>query len=315
MKRRRLYSGLGALLVLFVWAACQFFYQCWLLISAVLRSYQPPSNYQQQSYRASRPPETRKRRNPRESQIRKQKADLESEITALQFSLQLANLKQQLRGTIERDLGLERWMFIVIVAFLLSAGCGIAAHFLLSSLVAGLALAGVAAYMIVGSLLYLLFIPEDFDILHGIRSQSRDILDKKSKIETLDETLSSLALESPWQHLWGSEWEVYVAELLRNRGFEVEVVGRCDVQGVDIIAARGEWRVAIQAKGWADSVGISAVQEVVAGQCYWNCNACAVVSNSTFTSPARELGQATGCVLIDADNLTELAVGEIDPWP
>lgn len=103
------------------------------------------------------------------------------------------------------------------------------------------------------------------------------------------------------QDMSGYEYEKFVAEKLRKDGFNrVEVTQKSGDFGADIIAVDSNWKkVAIQCKKYSGTVGVKAVQEVLAAMRYYACDYGMVVTNSTFTSAAKEIANKTGVVLKD----------------
>ena len=75
------------------------------------------------------------------------------------------------------------------------------------------------------------------------------------------------------------------------------------------IAVRQGVKIAIQVKGYHNSVGNSAVQEAFAGKSHYKCQHCAVITNSRFTSGTVELARSTGCILVHEDNFREFVMG------
>jgi restriction system protein len=68
----------------------------------------------------------------------------------------------------------------------------------------------------------------------------------------------------------------------------------------------------VQVKGYRDSVPNTAIQEAFTGMAFYNCEACAVITNSRFTSGGKNLARAVGCALIDENTLPMLIVAQID---
>ena len=100
--------------------------------------------------------------------------------------------------------------------------------------------------------------------------------------------------------------------LFEERGYSVEATGKAGDQGVDLIVAIGDLRIAVQAKGYpASTVGNDAVQQSFAGMAFYSCQRCAVVTNSRFTSSARELAVRVGCTLIDGSQIENLIDGQL----
>jgi restriction system protein len=124
----------------------------------------------------------------------------------------------------------------------------------------------------------------------------------KSDLRRRDALYLRLSLRS-LDVLSGREFEKYVAARVRQMGWEVSVTPATRDFGVDLIAERGGECVAIQCKRLARPVGVSAVQQVVAGALHHRCSASAVVSNQEFTTAARELASTHGCHLVGRSNL------------
>lgn len=62
-------------------------------------------------------------------------------------------------------------------------------------------------------------------------------------------------------------------------------------------------RLVIQAKNYFDSVGNSAVQQVLAAKAFYACDEAMVITNSRFTASAVELAESAGVRLVDRDKL------------
>lgn len=98
----------------------------------------------------------------------------------------------------------------------------------------------------------------------------------------------------------GLEYEHHVARYLTNRGYHgVKVTKGSGDYGVDVIAHKHGKKFAVQCKLYTGPVGLSAVQEAVAGKAMYNCDSAMVVTNSTFTKAAHELAAVNGVVLIE----------------
>ena len=98
----------------------------------------------------------------------------------------------------------------------------------------------------------------------------------------------------------GEEYEVAVSEWLRTQGYyDVHLTVTTGDYGVDITARNGYIKYAIQCKYYSDSVGVSAVQQVIAGMAHYQCNRGMVITNSYFTKNAIELARENGVVLLE----------------
>lgn len=101
----------------------------------------------------------------------------------------------------------------------------------------------------------------------------------------------------------GHDYEYLVARYLRNNGYtNVKVTKGSGDYGVDVVAHKRGKKYAVQCKHYTGPVGLSAVQEAVAGKAMYKCDSAMVVTNSTFTNAARDLAKANNVVLIEKVN-------------
>ncbi len=151
--------------------------------------------------------------------------------------------------------------------------------------------------------------------LHAELSDVRRLL--QTDAQSLDAIRQSLQfqretlLQENWKAMRGPEWEDFLVRVFRLLGAAVEPTGTSGDQGVDLIVTLGPQRYAIQAKGYVSSVGNGAVQEAVAGMAHYRCNACAVITNSRFTTGAIELAESNRCRLIGEDEVPSLVMGNL----
>lgn len=97
----------------------------------------------------------------------------------------------------------------------------------------------------------------------------------------------------------GRNYERAVARYLKNHGYHgVKVTKGSGDYGVDVLARRWGHKYAVQCKYYSRPVGVSAVQQVVAGMAYYDCDRAIVVTNTTFTRQAKELAESNGIDLI-----------------
>lgn len=105
----------------------------------------------------------------------------------------------------------------------------------------------------------------------------------------------------------GHDFEYFCADLLQKNGFlKVSVTKGSGDQGVDILATKGGIKYAIQCKNYMSVLGNTPIQEVNAGKMFYNCHVGVVMTNSTFTSGAKTLAEATGVLLWDRKELQKL---------
>lgn len=102
----------------------------------------------------------------------------------------------------------------------------------------------------------------------------------------------------------GHEFEFVCADILRLRGYKnIKVTRGSGDQGVDVTAERDGIKYAIQSKYYSNPVGNNAVQEIYTGMQYYKAHIGIIMTNSTFTTSAKELAEKLGIVLWDGSFL------------
>ena len=108
-----------------------------------------------------------------------------------------------------------------------------------------------------------------------------------------------------FQQLSGTEFEIYLAGLLKQRGFEnIRGTPTSGDQGADLLATKNGRTIAIQAKRYLGSVGNRAVQEVTAAVRFYGADEGWVITSGSFTASAKALAKANGVNLVDGYALT-----------
>lgn len=101
----------------------------------------------------------------------------------------------------------------------------------------------------------------------------------------------------------GFQFERYLSELFHRHGYKVKVTPKSSDFGVDLLLKKDKGKIAVQAKRYKNKVGIKAVQEVKAGMDFYEADKAWVVTNSYFTSSAKNLAKKTNVRLIDRNEL------------
>lgn len=101
----------------------------------------------------------------------------------------------------------------------------------------------------------------------------------------------------------GADFETFVEDLFRARGFEVRGTQQTADQGADVFAERFGQEVVAQVKNYQGSVGNAAVQQAISAREFYSCDGAMVVTNSRFTASAEELGESSDVRLVDRDEL------------
>jgi HJR/Mrr/RecB family endonuclease len=103
----------------------------------------------------------------------------------------------------------------------------------------------------------------------------------------------------------GIEFERYLQKLLVCQGYNVTMTAASGDLGVDLVATRGNERIAIQAKRYNSKISRRAISDAVAGMQHYRCNHAMVITNNFFTPGAITLARSTRCTLIDRNTLAK----------
>lgn len=103
----------------------------------------------------------------------------------------------------------------------------------------------------------------------------------------------------------GYEFEDFLMSLFTKLGYRVEQRKRSHGQGLDFLLERHGERIACQVKRYKKPVGNKAIQEVIAARDYYRCQRALVVTNSRFTTAAKQLAERCGVELWDRKKLKE----------
>ena len=148
-----------------------------------------------------------------------------------------------------------------------------------------------------------------YQIEWELKTLRREIEEKKRK-----DHIKAIEREGGYSRVeTGADYEIFVAGLIKRAGFKCEMTPDGGDQGVDIVVESPFGKIAVQCKFYSTPVPNSAVQEVVAGKAIYDCSLACVVTNSTYTEPAKILAKANNVSLLHhADLAGKLLTGLID---
>jgi restriction system protein len=106
----------------------------------------------------------------------------------------------------------------------------------------------------------------------------------------------------------GASFEKYLQAVFSGMGFSVEATPPSGDFGADLVITKDGIRTVVQAKRSSDSIGVRAVQEVLAAERMYGCTKAIVVSNSRYTAQAQKLAEANGVELWDRDRLVSTII-------
>ena len=117
------------------------------------------------------------------------------------------------------------------------------------------------------------------------------------KIKTYKSTMSKI------DRMSGQDFELVLKKYFEKKGYRVETTPTSNDYGADLVLHKGGIKTVVQAKRYKNSVGNSAVQEIVAAKAYYKAKKCLVITNSYFTKNAKNLAQVNGVELWDRNKL------------
>lgn len=104
----------------------------------------------------------------------------------------------------------------------------------------------------------------------------------------------------------GEEFERFLGELFKGRGFKVSYTAKSGDYGADLILKDGQDVIAVQAKRYSGSVGVKAVQEIIGAVKMYDATEAWVVTNSYFTKQAIKLADINDVYLVDRKELIDM---------
>jgi restriction system protein len=107
--------------------------------------------------------------------------------------------------------------------------------------------------------------------------------------------------------MWGTDFELYLAELFLAEGYDVRHTGRSGDYGADLLLRHSGALSVVQAKRAERPVGQPAVREAVAARAHYGAEHAMVVTNAVFTPSAEVLAESNEVELWDRILLAEVA--------
>ena len=137
--------------------------------------------------------------------------------------------------------------------------------------------------------------------------QHQSLTQKQRDYETWLEEYSTLQAHE-LKKLSGIEFEEYLNELFKHHGYQVETTPVTGDYGADLILVKNNQRIAVQAKCYTGSVGVSAVQQALSGKAYYHCDKAWVVTTGNYTTNAVRLARKSAVSLLAQNELGELII-------
>ncbi len=148
---------------------------------------------------------------------------------------------------------------------------------------------------VIAAIILYFFLLVSFKIWRKTRKSSRL---RKAGIKEIDQ-------------MTGEEFERYLGELFKRRGFKVSYTAASGDYGADLILKDGSNIIAVQAKRYSSTVGVKAVQEIIGAVRMYDATEAWVVTNNYFTKQAVKLADINEVYLIDRDELIDMILGKV----
>lgn len=145
--------------------------------------------------------------------------------------------------------------------------------------------------------------------LHNTLQFAKDqhrVLSKKQREQDAWQRQFGAAQAVELDQLSGVEFEEFLAGLFRVQGYVAELTPTTADYGADLILSKDGHRIAVQAKRYVGCVGVSAVQEALSGQAYYQCHTAWVITTGTFTANALVLAKKSGVKMIGRSDIGNL---------
>jgi restriction endonuclease Mrr len=129
---------------------------------------------------------------------------------------------------------------------------------------------------------------------------------ERQRIESL---LRRDAVGDEINYMSGVEFERFMADVFRQKGYGVQSTRASGDQGVDLLLDIDDKKVAVQLKRWTAPVGNAVVGATFAGIAHYGADEGWIITTSTFTRSARALARSTRVRLIDGKELGDWLEG------
>lgn len=125
---------------------------------------------------------------------------------------------------------------------------------------------------------------------------------KKVRVQQPTATASTHHIDD----MTGVEFEEFLVRLFERQGYRATMTKSSGDFGADLVVKGNGKTVVVQAKRYKSSVGVKAVQEIIAAIRMYDADSAWVVTNSYFTKQAKTLAAHNDVRLIDRDELMQI---------
>ncbi|EFK79768.1 restriction endonuclease [Ligilactobacillus salivarius] len=149
-----------------------------------------------------------------------------------------------------------------------------------------------------------LFILNDLLPEYKIYAMKKAANEEMNSIENIND--KEAVIDIDFDLMSGVEFEEFLGEKFREKGYRVQYTPTTGDQGADLIITKKGIKTVVQAKCYSNPVGNKAVQEVIAAKTFYDANKAMVITNNSFTNAAIELAKGTGVTLWNGEDLKRL---------
>ncbi len=139
----------------------------------------------------------------------------------------------------------------------------------------------------------------------------------KKNLETLSgfkfdkesiENILEVAINDRFRNFTPYDFEAFIGELYKKRGYDVEGTNYSGDFGADVIVLKGDVKTVIQVKRYHENntVGVKDINQVLGAKSYYNADKATVITTSDFSKPGIELSKRTNVELINWDALVDM---------
>ena len=129
---------------------------------------------------------------------------------------------------------------------------------------------------------------------------------KKNKEKQLNKDKVAVFNMSQIDLLSGVEFEKFLKQLFEKLGYSVSLTKKSHDFGVDLVVTKKNKTSIVQAKCYGKTVGVRAIQEIVAAKSHYLCNDAIVATNNYFSKEAMLLASENQITLLDRDVISSL---------
>ena len=155
------------------------------------------------------------------------------------------------------------------------------------------------------------------DIVSSDKAKIEKLNTPKKNLKTLSgfkfdkdsiENILEVAINDRFRNFTPYDFEDFIGELYKKRGYDVEGTNYSGDFGADVIVIKDDIKTVIQVKRYHENntVGVKDINQVLGSKSYYNADKATVITTSDFSKPGIELSERTNVELINWDALVDM---------